>query len=360
MRRHRDEPHRQRSQQAEHLVHILVRHDAHKEHELLPGEAVFQTLHCGPHTVGVVAAVQQEGRFMPQQFEAARPAHSFQAGADGAFGDIPAVVTHHPQGCDGHSRVPRLIAADEGQMDIGQSVEVKLHCVEVSTVIFQFIEIHLGQLSMLFRADAADDGVCFRHAAVAHHRAAFFDDARLGCCNVRNGGPKLLDVIHAQCRDHCTFRRINDVGGVQCTAKAHFQHHDVALLLCKIEHSQRCDNLKFGGHIGHGVRGRLHLFHQLHQFAVWDLHAVHLNALIEAVDEGGRVQAHPIARRLQTAGCHGGGAAFAVGARNVDEFEPFVRVAQRCQQCASAGQTGFVARPLDGVDVFQGLFVVHR
>ena len=35
------------------LRHILVRHDAEQEHELLPRKAVPQALHGGPHSVGV-------------------------------------------------------------------------------------------------------------------------------------------------------------------------------------------------------------------------------------------------------------------------------------------------------------------
>lgn len=73
----------------------------------------------------------------------------------------------------------------------------------------------------------------------------------------------------------------------------------------------------------------------------------------------GEVQAHPIARGLQ-AGCHhGGGAALAVGACNMHESELFVRVAQCGQQGAGARQAGLVAGPLDRMDVFHCLFVIH-
>ena len=93
-------------------------------------------------------------------------------------------------------------------------------------------------------------------------------------------------MIHAQCRNDCALRGINDIGGIQRAAKAHFQHHDLTFLLGKIEHSQRCDDLKLGGHIFHGIGGRLYLLHQLHQRFVRDLHTVDLDALVEAVDEG--------------------------------------------------------------------------
>ena len=81
----------------EHLVHILVCHDADQKNELLPGEAVSQALHRGTHSVGVVAAVQQERGRVPQQFKAARPADRFKTSTDGAFRDVPAMCAHHPQ-----------------------------------------------------------------------------------------------------------------------------------------------------------------------------------------------------------------------------------------------------------------------
>ncbi len=89
VRRYRHKPLCQRCQQRQHLVHILVCHNADEKDEFLPGEAVFQALHRGAHPVGVVAAVQQKGRAMPQQLKAARPAHRFQTPADGLFRDIP-------------------------------------------------------------------------------------------------------------------------------------------------------------------------------------------------------------------------------------------------------------------------------
>ena len=245
-------------------------------------------------------------------------------------------------------------------MHIGQAVKVELHSVKAAALVFQPAEIHLGQLGVLFRCHAADHSVRFRRTAVAHHRTAFLDDPRLGGSDVPKGGAKLLHMIHAQCRDDCAFRGINDVGGIQRAAKAHLQHHDLTFLLGKIEHPQRRDDLKLGGHILHGISGGLYLLHQSHQFFIRDLHPVDLDALVEAVDEGRGVQAHPIACGLQAGRHHGGGAALAVGACNMHESELFVRVAQCGQQGAGTCQAGLVAGPLDCVDVFQSGFVIHE
>ena len=102
---------------------------------------------------------------------------------------------HHPQSRDSQRRISRLVAADQGQVHIRQAVKVELHRVKAAALVLQPAEIHLSQLGMLFSTDAADNNICLRHAAVAHHRALFLDDPRLGGGNVRKSGAKLLHMI---------------------------------------------------------------------------------------------------------------------------------------------------------------------
>ena len=357
--RYRYKPLCQRGQQGQHLVHILVCHNTDEKDELFAGEAVFQALHRGPHPVGVVAAVQQKRRGMPQQLKAARPAHRFQTPADGLFRDIPSPAPQYPQGRDGHGRVPRLVAADEGQLHAIKAIKIKGHGIQITALEFQLVKIHHSQRGVPLFCHPDDDGIRLRHPAVAHHRAPRFDDARLGRGNVRDGGAQLFHMIHAQRRDDRALRRVNDIGGVQRAAQTHLQHHDVTVPLGKVKHSQCRDDLKLGGHIGHGIGSGFYPLHQPHQFLVRDLLAVDLDPLIEAVDERRGVQAHAVPGRLQTGGQHGGSAALAVGARHMDKSELFVRVAQRRQQSTGTGQAGLVARPLHRVDVFQCRFVIH-
>ena len=60
------EPLRQRRQDLQHTVHVLIRHDGQQEHELLIREQLPQAVRCGGHALGVVAAVQQEHRVAAQ------------------------------------------------------------------------------------------------------------------------------------------------------------------------------------------------------------------------------------------------------------------------------------------------------
>ena len=212
-----------------------------------------------------------------------------------------------------------------------ETVKIEGHLVEAAALHGQLGEVHDPQRGVLLRCHAGNEGVGFGHAAVAHHRTAGLDDARLGRGDVGDGGAQLLDMIHSQRRDDRTLRRVDDIGGVQRAAEAHFQHHDVALLFGKVEHSQRCDDLKLSGDVRHRVGGGPDLLHQPHQFFVADLFAVHLDALVEPVDERRGVQPHAIARRPQTGRQHGRGAALAVGTRHMDELQPLVGAAQRGQ-----------------------------
>ena len=168
-----------------------------------------------------------------------------------------------------------------------------------------------------------------------------------------------LHMIHAQRRDDRTLRRVDDVGGIQRAAQAHLQHHDVAFRLSEPEHPQCRDDLELGGDIGHGIGSGLHTLHQPHQRLVRDLLAVYLNALVEPVDKGRSIQAHPVTRRLQAGSQHGRRAALAIGARHMDESQLLVRISQCGQQGPGAGQARLVPRPLDGMDIVQRFFIVH-
>ena len=204
-----------------------------------------------------------------------------------------------------------------------------------------------------------DDGIGLGHTAIAHHRTARLDDARLGRRDIGQGGAQLLHMIHAQRRDDRALRRVDDVGGIQRAAQAHLQHHDVAFRLSEPEHPQCRDDLELGGDIGHGIGSGLHTLHQPHQRLVRDLLAVYLNALVESVDKGRGIQAHPVTRRLQAGSQHGRRAALAIGARHMDESQLLVRISQCGQQGPGAGQARLVPCPLDGVDIVQRFFIVH-
>ena len=162
--------------------------------------------------MGVVAAVQQEGGRVPQQLEAARPAHLLEAGADGAVGDVPSPAPQHTKGRDSEGGVFRLIAADEGQTDTVQPVEIESDGVEVAALHFEAGEIHHRERRVLLLGHTGDDSVRFRHTTVTHHRTAWLDDAGLGGGDVRDGGAEFFYMVHAQRRDDRALGRVDDIG----------------------------------------------------------------------------------------------------------------------------------------------------
>ena len=310
--------------------------------------------------MGIVAAVQQKGRLAAQQLKPARPAHLRQSLPDGAVGHLPAAAPQGPQRLDGDGRVAGLVAGQQGQSQPRKAVVVEGLAVQTGGAEGQFGKVRHREGGVLGRGRRRDDPVGLGRAAVADHRAARLDDARLGGGDVGQGGAQFLDVVHPQRGDDRALGRVDDVGGVQRAAQPHLQHHDIAVLLREIEHPQRGDQLKLGGDVGHGRGGGPHLLHQADQVPVRDGRAVDLDALIEADDIGRSEQPDLIPGTAQAAVQHGGGAALAVGAGHMDKAELFVGVPQGGQQGAGPRKARLVALPVDRVDVGEGFLIGHH
>ena len=310
--------------------------------------------------MGVVAAVQQEGRVPAQQLKPAGPAHLGQPLPDGAVGDLPAPRPQGPQRLDGDGGVPGLVAGQQGQGQPLQPVVVKGLAFQAGAAEGQPAKIRHREGRALGHGRLRDDPACLGHVLIADNGAARLDDPRLGRGDAGQGGAQFFHMVHPQRGDDRALGRVDHVGGVQRAPQPHFQHHDVAAGLDKVEHPQGGDELKFGGGFRHGRRRRLHLLHQADQVRVGDGDAVHLDALIEAVDVGGREQPHPVPGAAQAAVQHGGGAALAVGAGHMDEAQLFVGVAQGGQQGADAVQPRLVPLPVDRMDIGERFLIVHQ
>ena len=139
-------------------------------------------------------------------------------------------------------------------------------------------------------------------------------------------------MVQADAGDDRGLRHVDDVGGVQAAAKAHLQHHDIAL--CRLEEAEGDGRhqLKLGGGVRHGVRRLLHPLGGVRQVLVADLFPVYLETLVVAQKVGRGVEPRPVARLLQDGGQHGGGGALAVGPGDVDELQGLLRVPQLGQQ----------------------------
>ena len=142
----------------------------------------------------------------PGQLTCSRPV---RMALSGMFHPLP---RSHTEGRDGEGGVFRLIAADEGQTDTVQPVEIEGDGVEVAALHFEAGEIHHRERRVLLPGHTGDDSVRFRHTAVAHHRTARLNDAGLGSGDVRDGGAEFFYMVHAQRRDDRALGRVDDVG----------------------------------------------------------------------------------------------------------------------------------------------------
>ena len=86
---------------------------------------------------------------------------------------------------------------------------------------------------------------------IQHGVAAGLDDARLLSGDLGVGVPQLLHMLQADVGDHRHLRRGDHIGGVQPSAQAHLQHHQVTLGLPEIEHAQGGHQLELGGGVVH-------------------------------------------------------------------------------------------------------------
>ena len=167
-------------------------------------------------------------------------------------------------------------------------------------------------------------------------------------------------MVHAHGRQHRRLRRIDDIGGIQRAAQAHFQHGNVALFPPEVQQSNGSDQLKLRGVVLHGLGGRADLLCQSRQGVLRDHLAIDLDPLPEVLQVGRGIQAHPVARGLQNGGQHGAGTALSIGTGHMDEFHPPLRVSQGAEQRPDALQARCVALPLKAVNVGDGLLTGHE
>ena len=354
------DPGSQRRQQVQHVLHILVRQNAQQEHQLLPGEQGLQTLSRGCDAVGIVGAVQQEYRGLPQHLEPPRPADGGKAPPDGVLGDGPALLPQDLQRRDGGGGVAELIGASQRQLQSLIGGEVKDGALQGQGPPGQAGKVHLRQTGTLCRAGPVEHRVRLWAAAVADHVAAGLDDAGLGGGDVRQRGAQKGGVVHAHGGEDGNLRHVDDVGGVQRAAQAHLQHHDVAGLLPEIQQGDGGDKLKFGGVLRHGLRRGADPLRQGGQGLVGDHLSVHLDALVKGHQVGRGVQPHPVSGGPENGRQTGAGAALAVGARHVDEFQPPLGVSQGVEQRPDAAQARLMLLPVEGVDIRDGFLTGHE
>ncbi len=166
--------------------------------------------------------------------------------------------------------------------------------------------------------------------------------------------------------------RLDDVGGVVGSPQPHLQYLESHPFLLKEDERQSREQLE-GGQLTvarlpvYGFHLRLQPVHYGDQLGLGYHLPVHPAALAEGGQVGGGIQAGSVARFAQGRSHHGGGAALALGAADVDGLRPQVGVAQPVQQQMHPPQVveggvvghGYLLVVRVAVYVVQSLLIVH-
>ena len=184
-----------------------------------------------------------------------------------------------------------------------------------------------------------------------HDRAAFFDDARLFPCDLRERVAQQLHVIHRDAGDDRAERLCDDVGRVKPPAEPDFEHDDVAFLAAEDLKADRGDQLKLGRLVFHSVGIGAHGFGRACQHVVGHGLTVDGNAFVEGADIRGGEAAHTIACRAQDGREIRHGRTLAVRARNVDDAQIPLGVAHRVAERLNAREPGYAPAPGNRMNV---------
>ena len=205
-----------------------------------------------------MAAVDDEPGILAHPLKAAGPGDGAEALQKGLIRDIPAPAAQNLHGIQHRAGVLQLILPQKGHGNLAVLPPGEALAHEVRGEEPELGEPAFRQLRACLPADS------FHHAPDAgilipqDHGAAGLDDARLFGGDGLHSVAQDLGVIQTDAGDDRRLRRVDDVGGVQAAAKAHLQHHDVALCLLKEAEGDGRYQLKLGRGVRHGFRRQLH------------------------------------------------------------------------------------------------------
>lgn len=131
----------------------------------------------------------------------------------------------------------------------------------------------------------------------------------------------------------------DDIGAIKASSEAGFDDCDVDLLFDEVVECHGDGDFEEGRF--YGVDERLDALYEPGDIVFCDHLAVDADAFAEVVEVWGGVEACFIAGGLKDGGEHVAGGAFAVGASDMDGFEPVVGVAERFTECDGIGQVCF-------------------
>ena len=234
-----------------------------------------------------MSAVEDEKRFPAQDFEARRPLYFSKAPPDILVCDCKSSAAQHFHCRQDDSRVVELIAAQKRKEERRLSRQI-LERLPLQRSLHRHDAISLCnmQTAVSLPAHRFHHVHDFRVVFIQDNVCTGLDDAGFGPGDCRESIPEVLRVLETDVCDHCCLRRIDHVRSVELASKAHFQHHDIAFCLVKIQHTDRRDQFKLARMVLHSVRFLSHPVCDLAQRLLGDIFSAHLNPLTEILDVG--------------------------------------------------------------------------
>ena len=138
-------------------------------------------------------------------------------------------------------------------------------------------------------------------------------------------------------------------------AETDLKRDDVALLLHEVQKGDGRHDLKTRGHFTHALRCVPHGVCERNEGLIVDLFPVHAHALVEAQQVRRGIEPRAVPRAPEHGGEHRGGTALAVCARDVDEFELLLGIAEQTQKLARARKARRALLPVVELQIFEGL-----
>ena len=206
---------------------------------------------------------------------------------------------------------------------------------------------------LAFGRDAGDDVARFGGQHAADGGDARLDDAGFFTGDQGQGVSELLGVVEADRGDNGDGWPA-DVGGIQAAAESHFEHHRVALCLGEAEERDRGHDVEERGTAARDARGfgfaierfdgAAHSFREQPEFVERAWLAVDGDAFGDRFQVGRGVEGRAEPGGAKDRGRHGGRRPFALGARDMDDSQAVLGIAEPPHQGSHRLQLEFAGR----------------
>ena len=319
----------------------------------------FDTCHCGTYALGIVSAIVNNDGVPRKQFKTRRPTHALESFANGCVVNLKALLFEQFNCSQHKGRIIGLICAKQGQVHIGV-VQIIKGCPLKRCILLQIRRTVNGtKRCVFFKGNLLYGIVCRTARAAKQNRSVRFDNACLLIGNLLYGVTKERGMVKIDTRNNRKRGVFNDVCRIQTSAKSNLQNHHVARTSFKIRKCQSGDEFKLGRLVLHCIGNGTNALGQCGKLFFGNVFTVNANAFAKRANVRRGIKSCTVTCALQNRGKHTGGRTLAVGTCHVNETEFVLRISKSLAKRSDAFKTGLAKGPVNRVDIFECLFVIH-